>query len=140
MAKIEWDDSLSICVELVDDQHKMLIEKLNDINSAIDQALGAEKILKTLDFMIDYTDFHFSTEEKHMMANEYPGYEAHKLAHGEFKSMVDNMIEDFKDEGSTEALANSINTYLKNWLVKHIQGVDQEFGNWLDGKGICLTE
>lgn len=140
MAKIEWDESLSICVELVDEQHKMLIEKMNDINDAVEQALGAEKILKTLDFLIDYTDFHFSTEEKHMTANDYPGYGEHKKAHEEFKGMIDNLVDDFKDEGSTEALANSINTFLLNWLVKHIKAVDQEFGTWLDGKGICLTE
>ncbi|MBW1719604.1 MAG: hemerythrin family protein [Deltaproteobacteria bacterium] len=140
MAKIEWDESLSICVELVDEQHKMLIEKLNDINQAIEQTLGAEKILKTLDFMVDYADFHFSTEEKHMIANEYPGYQEHKKAHEEFKGMINSMIEDFKEDGATEGLAKSINTFLMNWLVKHIKGADQEFGNWLDEKGLCLTE
>ena len=140
MAKIEWDESLSICVELVDEQHKMLIEKLNDIKEAIEQTLGAEKILRTFDFMVDYADFHFSTEEKHMIANEYPGYQEHKKAHEEFRGMIDSMIEDFKEEGATEGLARSINTFLMNWLVKHIKGVDQEFGKWLDKKGICLTE
>ncbi|RPI51795.1 MAG: hemerythrin [Deltaproteobacteria bacterium] len=139
MAKIEWDESLSICVELVDEQHKMLIEKLNDINQAIEQTLGAEKILKTFDFMINYADFHFSTEEKHMIANKYPGYQEHKKAHEEFKGMINNMIEDFKEEGATEGLANAINTFLMNWLVKHIKGVDQKFGNWLNEKGICLA-
>ena len=139
MAKIEWDESLSICVELVDEQHKMLIEKLNDINQAIEQTLGAEKILKTLGFMFDYADFHFSTEEKHMIANEYPGYQEHKKAHEEFRGMINSMIEDFKEEGATESLAKSINTFLMNWLVKHIKSEDQKFGNWLDEKGLCLT-
>jgi hemerythrin-like metal-binding protein len=140
MAEIEWDESLSICVEFVDDQHKMLIKKLNDINQAIEQTMGAEKILKTFDFMIDYADFHFSTEEKHMIAHEYPEYQEHKKAHEEFRGMVNSMIEDFKEEGATEGLAKSINTFLMNWLVKHIKGADQKFGSWLDKKGICLKD
>ena len=137
---IEWDDSLSICVELVDDQHKQLIERMKDIDKAVSEALGAEKILKTLDFMIDYTDFHFTTEEKHMLANEYPDYEEHKKAHEEFKGMIDNLLLDFKEEGSSEALANSLNTFLINWLVNHIKGTDKKFGEWVDEKGLCLTE
>ena len=136
----EWDDSLSICVELVDEQHKMLIGKMNDFNTAVEEALGPEKILKTLDFMIDYTDFHFSTEEKHMVANDYPAYQEHLKAHNEFKGMIDDLVQDFKEEGSSEGLAGALDKLLLTWLVKHIKGMDQAFGQWLDGKGICLTE
>lgn len=53
MAKIEWDDSLSVGVDMIDEQHKMLITKIQDIHQAVEQTQGAEKILKTLDFMYD---------------------------------------------------------------------------------------
>ncbi len=34
MSKIEWDDSLSVGVDLIDKQHKMLIQKLKDLSEA----------------------------------------------------------------------------------------------------------
>ncbi len=138
MGKIEWDDSLSVCVDLIDDQHKMMIEKMNDIHAAVEQALGPAKVMETLEFMYKYTEFHFSTEEKHMTAQNYPGTDAHKEAHEEFKKMVKNLSDDFKDEGSTEGLAQSVDTYLKNWLIKHIKGTDVEFATFLNDKGVCL--
>lgn len=78
MGKYQWDDSLSVGVELIDDQHKLLIQRLNDVNDAIEESLGETQIVKTLEFLIQYTDYHFSTEEKNMKATEYPGYESHK--------------------------------------------------------------
>lgn len=135
MVKITWDDSLSVNVNLIDDQHKMLIKRLNDMAEAIDHQRGIEKISRTLSFMIEYTDFHFSTEEKHMTEQEYPGKAEHQKQHGEFKTVLNNLIQDFEEEGATQLLANSIDTFLVNWLVKHIKGSDVEFGKFLNEKG-----
>ena len=140
MVTISWNSSLAVGVELIDEQHKMLIEKMNDITKAVEMHRGVPKIIKTLDFMIEYTDFHFGTEEKHMIAQEYPGYEAHKAQHEEFRKMVSDLEMDFQEEGVTESLAEAISTFLFNWLVNHIKGIDVQFGKYLDGKGVTLEE
>lgn len=135
MTKIEWDDSLSVGIDLIDEQHKMLIQRIKDLSEAVEQARGLEKILKTLDFMIDYTEFHFSTEERHMKKLEYPGFIPHKQQHEEFISTLDRLVEDFEQDGATEALSTSTNTFLINWLVKHIKSIDKNFGKFLQEKG-----
>ena len=135
MSKIEWDDSLSIGVELIDDQHKMLIQKLNDLSDAFNQGLEQNKILKTLDFMIDYTDFHFTDEERVMAENDYPGLAEQKKQHEEFKQTLNNVLLDYQDEGPTKSLAESVNVFLVNWLVGHIKGSDLKLGRFLKEKG-----
>lgn len=140
MVNIKWDGSLSVGVDLIDEQHQMWIQRFNELSSAVEQNLGIEKTMKTLDFLCDYTDFHFSTEEKHMVALDYPGLDFHKSQHEELKSTLANLVEDFKEDGSTEALANYLNTFLVNWLVKHIKDVDQKFGDFLTEKGISPSE
>ncbi len=140
MVSIQWNPSLAVGVDLIDEQHKMLLDKMNDISRAVEMNRGVPKIIKTLDFMIEYTDFHFGTEERHMQALDYPGYEAHRRQHEEFKAMVKNLEEDFLEEGVTESLAEAINTFLFNWLVTHIKGIDGQFGKFLDEKGIVLDE
>ena len=47
---------------------------------------------------------------------------------------------DFREEGATYTLAESLNTLLGNWLIKHIKAVDQEFGTFLKEKGITIDE
>jgi hemerythrin len=135
MNKIEWDDSLSVNVELIDEQHKMLIQRLADLSDAFRRGLEQNKVMQTLEFMIDYTDFHFSAEEKVMEENDYPGLEEQKQQHEEFRTTLDNIVEDYKEEGTTTAIATEINVFLLNWLIKHIKGSDTKLGKFLTEKG-----
>lgn len=136
MSKIEWDDSLSIGNDQIDDQHKELIQKLKDLSEAYSHGHEHSKILKTLDFMIDYTDFHFTDEEKLMALHDYPGLEEQKEQHEQFKTTLNNILEDYQDEGPTQSLATSINVFLLNWLVGHIKGVDLKLGQFLSARNI----
>ena len=140
MDKIEWDNSLSVNVNLIDEQHKMLIQRLADLSEAFNRGLEQNKVLKTLEFMIDYTDFHFSAEEKVMEDHDYPGLEDQKKQHEIFKTTLNNIVEDYKEEGTTTAIAREINVFLLNWLIKHIKGSDAKLGNFLIEKGFESPE
>ncbi len=132
MANIEWDDSLSVGVDLIDRQHKMLIQKLNDLSNAIEHSQGEVQTAKSLDFLIDYTDFHFSAEEDLMAENNYPHLEDQKQAHAKFKAYLNQFVEDYREEGPTKALTESIDTFLLNWLKKHIKQEDHKLAQFLN--------
>ena len=140
MEEVKWTDDLSVGVELIDQQHKMLIQHLNNLIRSLNPNQGLTKIADTLSFLIDYTQFHFSTEEKHMAANNYPELKDHKMKHDEFRATLSHLEEEFKEEGATHVLADSIHTLLVNWLIKHIRVVDIEFGAFLKNNGIALPE
>jgi hemerythrin len=127
-------------VGLIDEQHKMLIQKLADLSDAFRRGLEQNKIMKTLDFMIDDTDFHFSAEEKVMEENGYPGLEEQKHQHEEFKVTLNHILEDYKEEGATKAIATSINVFLVNRLINHIKGSDSKLGKFLTEQGFENTE
>ncbi|MGY5860505.1 MAG: bacteriohemerythrin [Candidatus Thorarchaeota archaeon] len=135
MPRIEWDESFSVGIELIDEQHKMLIERTNAISEAVENTRGLEKIIQTLDFMIEYTEFHFSAEEKVMTDNDYPKFDEHHKLHEDFKSRLNLMVQDFEEEGATSGLSDEITAYLTNWLVNHIKGIDTELGQILREKG-----
>lgn len=139
MVKIEWDDDLSIGIPLIDEQHKMLIQRLNSLSNAVDTYQSVNEIVNTLDFLIEYANFHFSTEEKHMKEMNYPGLKHHKIQHEEFKVTLQNLTIDFEEDGATQSLAESVNTFLLNWLVTHIKAVDIKFGTFLNQKGLSLS-
>jgi hemerythrin len=139
MSEIKWDQSLSIGVALIDEQHKKWIGHIRNVQAAIEARRGMPQIASTLDFLINYTQFHFSTEEKSMSETGYPGLENHRARHEELKGTLDNLIEDFKEDGVTEKLSEAIGTFLVNWLRNHIRDVDQAFAAFLKEKKIYLT-
>ena len=112
MTEIQWDDSLSVDVDLIDEQHKMLIQRIKDLSDAVTSSRGAGQIGKTLGFMIDYTEFHFSTEEKHMTDLGYPGFDIHKEQHEKFKTTLKEMVMEFEEDGATAQLGEWVNSFL----------------------------
>ena len=140
MNRVEWNDSLSVGIALIDNQHKTWIEHLNNLASAFDMNLGVEHIAQTLAFLVDYTYHHFDTEEKHMTANHYPGLAAHRRKHSELRTTLKNLVQDFEEEGATPALAEAVDTFLGSWLLNHIEEVDRAFGTFLTDNKITLAE
>jgi len=135
MTEIKWDDSLSVNVDLIDEQHKMLIQRMKDLSDAVKSSRGAVEIGKTLGFMIDYTEFHFSTEEKHMAELGYLGLDVHRKQHDDFKSTLNEMVMEFEEDGATAQLSEWVNQYLINWLVDHIKSIDTKLAVFLNDKG-----
>jgi len=140
MSNIAWSDRLSVGVDIIDNQHKSLIEKIAHLESALRTGQGPAEIVRVLDFLIDYTDYHFATEEKNMRAFDYPEMPAHMKKHADFRATLENLAEDFEEEGATPGLADSIETLLMSWFVKHIKDVDNKFGVFLSENNLTMSE
>ena len=140
MSKLQWQDSLSVGIELIDRQHKQWIEHFNQAADAVAAHRGAMHITKTLGFLVEYTETHFSTEERHMAASNYAGLDAHKAKHDELRRILADLVQDFEEEGTNHKLAEAVDAFLGNWLVKHIQDVDKKFGEFVKAEGISLSD
>jgi hemerythrin len=127
MKKMGWDDSLSIGIELIDNQHKAWMEHFSAAADAIKTNQSQVQISKTLGFLMDYTDLHFSTEEKYMAELGYSELPEHKARHNELRAALANLVKDFEEEGATSRLADAIGSFLGNYLVQHIQALDGKF-------------
>jgi hemerythrin len=139
MEKIRWQNNLSVGIELIDNQHKQWIEHYNNIVDSIASQQDRAQISKTLGFLIDYTEKHFSAEEKYMSANKYAGLGDHKAKHDELRTTLASLVKEFEEEGATTQLANAVDTFLGNWLIRHIQEVDMKFGAFIKENKIDLS-
>ena len=131
MAIFEWDNSLSIGIEEIDNQHKELIKRLDELAQSILQKKGKDKIAKMLKFMSDYGKMHFSSEEDYMAKHNYPDLDFHQKQHEKFKATTDKLINELKSEKDMESFASSVQRFLINWLILHIKTTDQKFGGFL---------
>lgn len=131
MAIFEWDTNLSIGIEEIDNQHKELIKRLDELAQSIMQKKGKDKIGKMLKFMSDYGKLHFSSEEDYMAKNNYPDLDFHQKQHEKFKTTTEKLINELKSEKDMESFASSVQRYLIDWLILHIKTTDQNLGEFL---------
>lgn len=83
MSHWQWDSSFSVNIEVIDNQHKQIIQYINDLNVAFSYN-EMYLIKEVLDNLIDYTKSHFSFEENLMKEAGYNMLEDHKKAHKAF--------------------------------------------------------
>lgn len=138
MKKIVWDESLSVGIAVIDSQHQTWISRYNSVVDAIGSAGATASVVSTLDFLLDYTAYHFTTEEGIMRAAGYPEFEGHQAKHIALRQAVASLGDDFEEEGSTTALGEAVETLLGNWLINHIKNTDQLFGAYVREHGIVV--
>jgi hemerythrin len=134
MALITWNDSFSVNVKLFDEQHRKLIEMLNDLHDAMKVGKGKEALEKVLKGLIQYTSMHFSNEEKLMKQYNYPEFEKHKKEHNQLVLQVLDVQK--KHQEGNAILSQDVMNFLKNWLRNHIQGEDKNYGPFFNSKGL----
>lgn len=128
--EIKWDDSLSIGISEIDNQHKTLIGYINQLRSTLNEPEKKFEILRgVLAGLFNYTIYHFFSEEEIMESLQYPFYPKHKTEHIEFTNSVINYIEVFTD--SKKDITADVLTFLKGWLFNHIMTTDKALGNFL---------
>ena len=131
---VEWKDEYSVGIDSIDQQHKKLLNLINQLQTAVDYSTGEEFERDALDELVDYTKTHFSYEEGLMRDNDYPDFEPHKLQHEEMFIKVGDVLAEYEKDKDT-AMHNAAE-YLKDWLINHINGTDKQYSSYLIGKGV----
>lgn len=135
MAFMDWSDSLDVGVGSINEQHKKLVGMVNDLHDAIQKGQGGDVLGKTLDGLIDYTKTHFAYEEQLFAQTGYADAASHKQEHDKLCATVLDVQAKFK-AGSGDTLSGEVMTFLKDWLVNHIQGTDKKYGPHLSSNGV----
>lgn len=127
--RAEFTDELITGNKMIDSQHKELIEKINDLLSAIENDKGKEESKKMMSYLSEYVDFHFGEEEKFQEEIGYPGIDEHKAKHAEFKKTVAALTE-MVTSGSMADFSNLVKKEVIDWLYYHIQGFDRSVAEY----------
>jgi len=127
---VSWSNSYSMGVKLIDDQHKGLIDFVNDL---FNHASGNEKeerayFSEVIQQAVQYVKYHFQSEEKLMIATKFPGYKEHKKIHDEFTMTVVKTVKDF--ETGKRLVLEKFAYFLKDWVLSHIAVMDRQYADY----------
>jgi hemerythrin len=122
---IEWSNELSVGIEEIDAQHKVLVDLLNQIHEAIQQRQGTEATSQIIERLGEYTRIHFAVEESLMRILHYPDYERHKEEHDRLIDQLNGFRT--KLESGKGSISFELAHFLKVWLTKHIMETDKRY-------------
>lgn len=134
MSLFQWDEKLSVNIPSIDRQHQKLISLVNQLHDAMKKGKGKEALNYILEELISYTDYHFKTEEKYFDQYGYAETERHKNEHNSFVKKVNEFNERFSQNNAIISL--EVLTFLKNWVLQHIQKEDKKYSSFLIEKGV----
>lgn len=123
---MEWDDSLNTGVEIIDRQHRSLVECVNELRK-IGGRGGVIKSAMVMDTLRMYVTVHFSTEEDLMRQHGYPELESHIAEHRAFVRRLDVLMQDnLRHDNSAELAA-----FFDHWLENHLCHADMKYVSYI---------
>ena len=126
------DNQLLTGNEFIDGQHKELIDRINKLVSACENGACQLESIRMLDFLSDYTDFHFHEEEELQEKAGYPGLAEHKASHNEFRRAVEDLHEMLiEEEGPSERFTKAVHDNVIEWFYGHIKGFDSSVASFI---------
>jgi hemerythrin len=130
-AFVTWEDRYSVGIQLIDDQHKHLIELTNGLYKACLTGTEAARahFREAIRGTVDYVKFHFTAEEQLLEQINYPGIAAHKREHETF---VKKVLADAKDfEEGKKFVPNIFVRFLRDWILAHIAVEDRRYADYI---------
>ncbi len=132
---ISWNDTLGVGVKIFDDEHKQLVQMINDLNHALVIRSTQKTMGNILTRLLKYTAIHFSHEEEYMRLYDYPGYPTHKAEHDKLTAQVAEFAERLKSGKASFSM--ELMTFLRDWLTTHILGSDKRYKDFFISKGVA---
>ncbi|HBA72188.1 MAG: hemerythrin [Geobacteraceae bacterium GWC2_55_20] len=129
---IQWRDSLSVGVELIDGQHKELLLRFDRLLNACEEGKGTAELKKLLAFLEEYVVTHFRDEEALQQLRRYPEYEEHRAQHAGFVARIKELREETDKDGISTHHVLETNNMLLKWLLNHISKVDTKLGAFIN--------
>lgn len=126
MGRMVWEESFSVKVVELDEQHRRWIEIINELHDALmTRGAGGQLTERILGEMLEYAAFHFSFEEEYLRKIGYPELGKHRFQHRHFR---DTILSRFQAAHRGElVLSTEVMKLLTDWLRDHILSEDRGY-------------
>ena len=129
MKDLIWDDSLSVDIQEIDEDHRKLVDLYNILKHSVVEGDATNYIEAVMEELISCTVWHFRHEERLMLKYGYDGFVEHKTEHQALiesaKALQQKLLQEDKPVSSEDI------EFLEHWLIGHILGADMELGSYL---------
>ena len=125
---IKWKKSFSTDIVSIDNEHRILIDRLNRF---IEAGGNQDEIIRVLDEISSEAMDHFNHEERIMRNINYPRYAAHAEKHKWLLADISKRrleIENSKEDANFSEIVR----YIKYWLLRHLVSEDTQLNRYMN--------
>jgi len=139
MPLIEWTDDMSVGLTELDNDHKLIIEAINQLDANANDATRKDAVRQCLMRLRRYAEYHFAREEKVMAACAYPAIDVQKREHRDFVKRVQEVTRRFDAQPaeSAEIISQELLGFLRDWLRHHILIEDMAYRPYVEHSGVA---
>ena len=123
---ITFDDNLITGNKTIDSQHQELIDRIRQFVAACESGDSKIKAIKMLDYLDEYTNFHFQEEEELQKKVSYPEISSHHAKHEEFKTSIQELYDYLNHQFIEQVKRNVV-----DWLFQHIKTFDRSVAEYI---------
>jgi hemerythrin-like metal-binding protein len=131
---IEWSPALSVGLESIDGQHRVLVAYINQLSSAILRGQPGSVLGQVLSGLDGYTRIHFRHEERLFKMHGWDEGTEHADTHRAFEQQLQDFQQRFA-AGDT-SLAMAVMKFMIQWLGEHILLDDMAYSPFLKEHGV----
>lgn len=129
---ITFDDNLITGNKTIDSQHQELIDRIRQFVAACKSGDSKIKAIKMLDYLDEYTNFHFQEEEDLQKKVSYPEISGHHAKHEEFKTSIQELYDYLNEnEGPDDQFIEQVKRNVVDWLFQHIKTFDRSVAEYI---------
>jgi hemerythrin len=130
---IVWNETLMTGVAIIDEQHQILVNMLNDANAQLTGNVSRDALEEIVRDLMSYALYHFDTEEELMVEEDYAvaDREQHFGEHRDFSKTVAE-VQLGLSQGKLITREELLG-FLNGWLINHILKTDQQLGKFVLG-------
>jgi hemerythrin-like metal-binding protein len=129
MKDLVLDQTLTIGIDEIDDDHKKLVNIFNILNHSLTEGAATDYVAAVLEELINCTVWHFSHEERLMLKYGYDRFEDHKAEHKDLIESARELQQKFIQTGNLDEREDL--EFLERWLTEHILVADLRLGTHL---------
>ncbi len=122
VAYLTWRNDLNTGIEVIDTQHRRIVEMINQLHETQGQDRAAVGVV--IEALVEYTVSHFAFEESLMEDAGYQFSRAHKRIHDLFIKRVSDYRARYV---AGEDVAGELQDLLSRWLFSHIKEEDASY-------------
>ena len=134
MASLMWNQSCSVGVQAMDDQHGILMDALNELRLELLHGGECRTVRSMLRRVTELMRLHVESEERLLALHGFPGLAAHRA---EQQRLLGRLAQfDVRFEQRQTSAVYELVEYLRKWFTTHTGIAGQKYGPWLQKCGV----
>ena len=134
MASLIWNQSCTVGVQAMDDQHGILLDALNELRVELLHGAECRTVRTMLKRVTELMKLHVESEERLLAMHGYPGLAAHRA---EQQRLLGRLAQfNVRFEQRQVGAVYELVEYLRKWFTTHTGIAGQKYGPWLQKCGV----